>query len=117
MSRPPSCYGKPSNAQQRIERACHICAFVFQCGNAVKANQTNVDDEQAGGDHYKRMEIQPWAVIDTWALAERIGFYRGNLLKYTMRMHDKDAPKDNIEKAAHYARKLSEVLDEAERLK
>jgi len=69
-------------------------------------------DEQHGGDHYKRMAIQPWDVIDTWPLAERIGFYRGNLLKYTMRLHDKDAPADNAGKAAHYSRKLAEVLAE-----
>lgn len=69
-------------------------------------------DEQHGGDHYKRMAVQPWDVIDTWPLAERIGFYRGNVLKYTMRMHDKDAPADNAGKAAHYARKLKEVLAE-----
>jgi hypothetical protein len=80
----------------------------------MKPQSPRANDEQAGGDHYKRMAIQPWDVVDTWPRAERIGFYRGNLLKYTMRMHDKDAPTDNIEKAAHYARKLSEVLNEPE---
>ena len=73
------------------------------------------DTEQFGGTHYKTTPIQPWAVVDTWPLAERIGFYRGNALKYTMRMHDKDAPIDNIEKAGHYCRKLAEVLREANR--
>lgn len=72
----------------------------------------NASQDQHGGDHYKRMSISPWDVIDTWPLAERIGFYRGNLLKYTMRMHDKDAPADNVGKAEHYAAKLREVLGE-----
>lgn len=74
---------------------------------------TKADDIQVGGQHYKNTPIQPWAVIDTWPLAERIGFYRGNALKYTMRLHDKDTPIDNIEKAAHYCQKLAEVLREA----
>lgn len=65
---------------------------------------------QVGGDHYTKQPIQPWDVIDTWPLEQRIGFYRGNLLKYTMRMNDKDAPADNIGKAEHYAQKLAEVL-------
>lgn len=73
---------------------------------------TNASKDQHGGDHYRNMQISPWDVVDTWPLAERIGFYRGNLLKYTMRMHDKDAPEDNVGKANHYARKLAEVLGE-----
>lgn len=76
-------------------------------GNPIRARDT-----QHGGDHYKRMPVQPWDVIDTWPLAERIGFYRGNLLKYTMRLNDKDAPEDNAGKAEHYAAKLREVLSE-----
>ena len=27
------------------------------------------DDYQIGGNHYKDMPVQPWAVIDTWPLA------------------------------------------------
>lgn len=72
----------------------------------------NASQDQHGGDHYKRMAVSPWDVVDTWPLAERIGFYRGNLLKYTMRLHDKDAPADNVGKAKHYAAKLAEVLAE-----
>lgn len=71
----------------------------------------NASQRQHGGDHYKRMAVSPWDVIDTWPLAERIGFYRGNLLKYIMRLHDKDAPADNVGKAEHYAAKLREVLN------
>lgn len=71
-------------------------------------------DRQHGGDHYKRMSVEPWSVVDTWPLEQRIGFYRGNALKYVMRMSDKDAPADNIGKAAHYCEKLTEVLREAD---
>ena len=65
---------------------------------------------ESGSDHYLKMDIQPWDVIDTWSLEQRIGYYRGNLLKYTLRMGSKDASVQEIRKAEHYAKKLIEVL-------
>jgi hypothetical protein len=42
-----------------------------------------VRDKQFGGDHYKRMGIEPWDVVDTWPLEQqKIGYYRGGALKY-----------------------------------
>lgn len=70
----------------------------------------SANDYQACGTHYTEMSISPWDVIDTWPLEQRIGYYRGNLLKYTMRMGSKDAQEKEIAKAEHYAAKLREVL-------
>jgi hypothetical protein len=67
---------------------------------------------QIGGDHYKSMALEPWDVIDTWSLEQRIGFYRGNSLKYIMRMGTKDENAKEIRKAGHYMQKLAEVLEE-----
>lgn len=67
-----------------------------------------------GPSHYAGKSVQPWDVIDTWPAEQRIGFYRGNLLKYTMRMGDKDVSAQEITKAKHYAEKLLEVLKELE---
>jgi len=72
----------------------------------MTANQT-----QIGGDHYVNMAVEPWDVIDTWPIEQRIGYYRGNLLKYTMRMGSKDESAKEIAKAKHYAQKLCEVLE------
>jgi hypothetical protein len=69
-------------------------------------------DIQVGGTHYKALGVQPWDVIDTWPLEQRIGFYRGNALKYLMRMGSKDETVQEIKKAAHYTQKLIEVLSE-----
>lgn len=66
--------------------------------------------QQVGGDHYRQMGIQPWDVIDTWPLEQQIGFYRGNSLKYLMRMGTKDEQLQEIKKARHYLDKLIEVL-------
>ena len=68
-------------------------------------------DLQIGGDHYKGMGVEPWDVIDTWPIEQQIGFFRGNALKYVMRMGTKDENAQEIRKASHYLQKLAEVLD------
>lgn len=69
---------------------------------------------QVGGDHYINMAIQPWEIIDTWPDEQRIGFYRGNALKYLLRMGSKDARIDEARKALHYMEKLVAVLGRGE---
>jgi len=68
------------------------------------------DDYMIGGTHYKAMPIQPWAVIDTWPLEQRVGFYRGNAIKYLLRAGTKGSAAQDAEKAEHYCRKLAEAL-------
>lgn len=72
-------------------------------------------DYQEGGDHYARLHIQPWDVIDQGPVHEAIGFYRGNALKYLMRFGSKlpldaGAPLEDAKKARHYLEKLIDVL-------
>lgn len=74
---------------------------------AISANAT-----QVGGNHYKDMAVEPWDVIDTWPREQRIGFYRGNALKYIMRMGTKDEQLKEIGKVQHYLQKLVEELEE-----
>ncbi len=71
-------------------------------------------DRQVGGDHYKVMGVEPWDVVDTWPREQRIGYYRGNALKYLMRMGSKDAAPMEVAKGQHYIQKLLEVLNEQE---
>lgn len=117
----PECHSCKEFPRVITNRHCVTCDFQVGCDNflvkpAPIPNSVEVShkasDEQFGGDHYKKMGTQPWDIIDTWSLAERIGFYRGNALKYIMRLNDKDEPIVNAEKAAHYCRKLAEVLSE-----
>ena len=70
-------------------------------------------DTQIGGTHYKDMEIQPWDVVDTWPIEQQIGYYRGNALKYLLRMGSKDSSPQEVLKASHYCQKLHEVLTKA----
>lgn len=70
-------------------------------------------DTQVGGTHYKAMGVEPWDVIDTWPLDQRIGYYRGNALKYIMRMGSKDEQLQEAKKGLHYQEKLVETLRKA----
>lgn len=72
----------------------------------------NANAIQHGGTHYKDKAVQPWDVVDTWPLEQRIGFYRGNAQKYIMRLGDKDERLLEAKKAQHYIQKLIEVLEE-----
>lgn len=70
-------------------------------------------DRQVGGDHYLEMGVEPWDVVDTWPFEERVGFYRGNALKYIMRIGRKDTAATEAGKAQHYIQKLIEVCNAA----
>lgn len=72
----------------------------------------SANDKQIGGNHYKEMGVEPWDVIDSFPIEQRIGFYRGNAIKYIMRMGTKDMSLKEIEKARHYLDKLIETLGE-----
>lgn len=70
----------------------------------------SADDLQVGGQHYKEMGIQPWAVMEAVLTKEEfIGFLKGNVIKYAMRQGKKDS--DDANKAKHYAVKLAEVMN------
>ena len=70
----------------------------------------NANSRQVAGNHYKRMDIQPWDVIDYGPKQQAIGFYRYNALKYIMRAGEKGDFKEDIAKAQHYLEKLLEIL-------
>jgi len=77
--------------------------------NVLKAGSNGLaaDDLQIGGQHYKDMSMQPWAVMEAVLTHEEFrGFLRGNVIKYAMRQGKKDS--DDANKARHYVAKLKE---------
>ena len=74
------------------------------------AENMRANDRQVAGNHYKRMGVQPWDVIDNGDREQAIGFYRYNALKYIMRAGEKGEFKEDIAKAEHYIQKLLEIL-------
>ena len=61
-------------------------------------------NDQVGGDHYKKLKIQPIEYIH----ANGIGYMEGNVIKYISRWKDKNGIKD-LEKAKHYIDLLIEL--------
>lgn len=59
--------------------------------------------------HYKALGIEPWQIMKAnFTKEERIGFYKGNILKYLLR--NKDGIKD-IDKLINYAIELRKELE------
>lgn len=61
-------------------------------------------DEQVGGDHYKKLGIQPVELIKVI----NANFFQGNVIKYVTRYKDKNGIKD-LEKARHYLELMREL--------
>ncbi len=67
------------------------------------------DKTQIGGDHYLKLKIQPWEIIE----ANGLGFWDGNIIKYILRYKEKGGLQD-LEKAKHYLDKLLELHSKLE---
>jgi len=65
--------------------------------------------KQEGGDHYKKLAIQPVVYIH----ANGIGYFEGNVIKYVTRWRDKGGIAD-LHKAKHYIELLVELELEAQ---
>lgn len=66
-------------------------------------------DFQIGGDHYTKLDIQPWDAMKCWLTPEEFrGYLKGNMIKYIAR--DKNGLVD-IKKCNHYCEKLIEELE------
>lgn len=61
-------------------------------------------DIQVGGDHYKKMKIQPIEYIH----ANGLDYFEGNIVKYVSR-HKYKHGKQDLEKAKHYIDLLIEL--------
>ena len=103
----PDCCGTPMRGTLLD---CDGCKWTLECSNEAEA-KVPANTKQVGGDHYVSQKVQPWDVIDTWPANQRIGFYRGNAIKYLMRMGNKDHWLQEAKKAQHYIEKLIETIE------
>lgn len=69
----------------------------------------NALNTQVGGDHYKKLKIQPVEYI----YANGIGYFEGNVIKYVTRWRDKNGVADLL-KARHYIDLLLELEEKSE---
>lgn len=77
-------------------------------GHAAVVSNTGANQRQVAGDHYRRLDPQPWDVITAWGL----GFLAGNVVKYVARAPAKGGVED-LQKARHYLDKLIEQAEAA----
>ncbi len=61
-------------------------------------------DIQEGGDHYRKMKIQPIEFIQ----ANELDFLQGNVVKYITRHKNKNGAAD-VRKALHYCQLILEL--------
>ena len=87
--------------------------LAYQITSGRQARKANAVQE--GGDHYKKMAVEPWDIYDSWPAEQRIGAYRANCVKYILRLESKDSRVLNARKLKHYASKLVEVAEELEK--
>jgi hypothetical protein len=67
-------------------------------------------DTQVEGDHYKKMSIEPWDVMEVALTEEEFrGYLKGNFIKYAMRDGKKPGAIKDVDKAIHYRAKLTEM--------
>lgn len=72
------------------------------------ASNNRPDDQQVGGDHYKKLAITPWEALEAWLTPEEFrGYLKGEAIVYIAREASKAGPVD-ISKARHVLQKLEE---------
>lgn len=64
-------------------------------------------DRQVGGDHYKKMPIQPLEFI----AKNNLDFFQGCVIKYILRYKDKNGVED-LKKAIHFIEMMIEMEEE-----
>ena len=71
---------------------------------------------QHGGDHYSKLDIQPWEAMAAWHTPEEHrGYHKAVAIGYLARERDKGGS-DDIRKAVHHLQRLLEVeADDAAR--
>lgn len=75
---------------------------------------TSANDTQVGGDHYKRMKVQPWAAMEAWMTHQQFcGYLLGTAVAYLGRFNSEGDGKGgltDVMKARHVLDKLIEML-------
>ena len=71
----------------------------------------NANDRQEGGDHYRKLDVQPWDALKAWLTPEEYrGYMKGTAIVYLARERAKGGDLD-VKKAQHYLDKLMETVD------
>ena len=78
--------------------------YLYKSKKELDKTLEKANRNQVGGDHYTKLKIQPWDIIE----ANNLDFLSGNIIKYVLRAKEKGGLED-LEKAKHYLEKLIEI--------
>lgn len=73
---------------------------------SLKREKMSQFDKQVGGEHYKKMAIQPLEFI----AKNNLDFFQGNVIKYILRYKDKNGVED-LRKAIHFIEMMIEMME------
>lgn len=83
----------------------------FSTGTPLsKPYEEKANDRQIAGEHYKKLNIQPWDFI--WQ--NDLDFFQGEILAYITRWKDKNGIED-LRKASHVLSKYIELNEKSEK--
>ena len=85
--------------EETLDNIYQAAREVGQAGRLTTANE-----EQIGGDHYKKLPIQPWDYI----AANDLDFFQGQVVKYVTRWKSRGRL-DDLKKARHVLDKYIEL--------
>ncbi len=81
--------------------------------NGTNPTLSLADLKQVGGDYYKKMGLQPWAVLEDWLTQDQFeGYLLGSAIAYLARYNKGTGDRSGITdvgKAEHYLQKLQEI--------
>lgn len=78
-----------------VPRSKDTCPVIVDHEEHIKAN-LKASERQTGGDHYKKLKIQPMQ----YSLANNLNYAQANTIKYVTRYKDKNGIED-LKKAIH----------------
>ena len=87
---------EPQNATESRTSNKNISVHTNPQQEANNATNSNAWQSQVGGDHYKKLKIQPME----YALANKLDYAQANVVKYVTRHADKNG-KEDLLKAIH----------------
>lgn len=92
------------------DEATGVCYSVWDCDAELIIGGRKKEAEHHD-KHYAELKVQPMDVIAEWTVEQQIGFLRGNILKYVMRLGHKDKALQEARKVLRYAEWLVQVLE------
>lgn len=89
-----------------------ILSQITSSRGTTSGEMTSMHVESENPEHYRNKSVEPIDAIRAWLGDDGfVAYCRGNIIKYTARLGDKDAPISEAKKAQVYVRWVVETLE------